>query len=46
VWLVQYPANLSDDTMRALETELHSRFTAVATQQFRAVTVTEFVAKP
>ena len=45
VWLVQYPANLSDDTARAVETELHSRYTAVASQHFRAVTVTEFVAK-
>lgn len=45
VWLVQYPANLSDDTLRTLETELHSRYTPVATQPFRAVAVTEFVAK-
>jgi len=45
VWLVEYPENLSDDTARALEAELHSRYTAVATQGFRAITVTEFVAK-
>jgi uncharacterized membrane protein len=45
VWLVQYPANLSDDTLRAVETELHSRYNAVAAEQFRAITVTEFVAK-
>jgi uncharacterized membrane protein len=45
VWLVQYPANLSDDTLRAVETELHRRYNAGAAEQFRAVTVTEFVAK-
>jgi len=45
VWLVEYPENLSDDTARSLEAELHSRYTAVATQEFRAITVTEFVAK-
>ena len=30
VWLVEYPANLSDDTSRAVEAELHSRYAAVA----------------
>ena len=45
VWLVEYPSNLSDDTSRSLEAELHSRYSAVAVQSFRAVTVTEFVAK-
>jgi mannosyltransferase len=45
VWLVEYPSNLSDDTSRALETEMHSRYSAVAVQPFRAITVTEFVAK-
>ena len=45
VWLVEYPENPSDDTARSLEAELHSRYTAVATQEFRAITVTEFVAK-
>ena len=46
VWLVEYPANVSDDTSRAVEMELHSRYTAVASRPFRAVTVTEFVQKP
>jgi hypothetical protein len=46
VWLVEYPSNLSDDTSRAVEAELHSRYSAVAAQQYRAITVTEFVAKP
>jgi uncharacterized membrane protein len=45
VWLVEYPANLSDDTSRAVEAELHSRYTASAEQHYRAITVTEFVAK-
>ncbi len=45
VWLVEYPANLSDDTLRTVEAELHSRYTAVASWPYRAVTVTEFVAK-
>lgn len=45
VWLVQYPANLSDDTSRAVEAQLHSRYTAAEMKQFRAVTVREFVAK-
>ena len=45
VWLVEYPATTSDDTSRSLEAELHSRYSAVAMQSFRAVTVTEFVAK-
>ena len=45
IWLVEYPANLSDDTTRAVETEVHSRYSAVAEHQYRAVTVTEFVAK-
>ncbi len=43
VWLVEYPSNASDDTSRAVEAELHSRYTQVASQEFRAVTVTEFV---
>ena len=43
VWLVEYPSNASDDTSRAVEAELHSRYTQVASQGFRAVTVTEFV---
>jgi len=46
VWLVEYPSNISDDTSRAVEAELHSRYTQVASKGFRAVTVTEFVAKP
>jgi hypothetical protein len=45
VWLVEYPANVSDDSIRAVETELHSRYTSVAVQPYRAITVTEFVAK-
>jgi mannosyltransferase len=45
VWLVRYPANQSDSTALAVETELHSRYAAGETTQFRAVTVTEFVAK-
>jgi uncharacterized membrane protein len=45
VWLVQYPASLSDDTLRRVEAELHRRYSPGASQQFRAVTVTEFVAK-
>ena len=45
VWLVEYPANLIDETSRSLEAELHSRYTQVKSQEFRAVTVTEFVAK-
>lgn len=46
VWLVEYPANVSDDTSRAVEAEMHRRYTAVASWPFRAVTVTEFVQKP
>jgi hypothetical protein len=46
VWLVEYPATVTDDTTRSVETELHSRYAAVAVQQYRAITVTEFVAKP
>ncbi len=46
VWLVEYPANLSDDTSRAVEAELHSHYTAVASFGYRAVTVTEFVQTP
>ncbi len=45
VWLVEYPANVSDDTARALEAELHSRYTAVASHEYRAITITEFVQK-
>src|SRR5271166_3688328 len=45
VWLVEYPSNLSDETSRSLEAELHSRYTQVKSQAFRAVTVTEFAAK-
>ena len=45
VWLVQYPSNLSDDTSRGIEAELHRRYTAGETKRFRAVTATEFVAK-
>ena len=45
VWLVLYPSNRSDATALGVETELHNHYTAVATQPFRAVTVTEFVAK-
>ena len=45
VWLVRYPANCSDGTALAVETDLHSRYTAGETTQFRAVTVTEFEAK-
>jgi hypothetical protein len=46
VWLVEYPSNISDDTSRAVEADLHSRYAQVASRSFRAVTVTEFVAKP
>ena len=42
VWLVEYPGNLDDVVERTLETELHSRYSAVASNSFRAVTVTEF----
>jgi uncharacterized membrane protein len=45
IWLVEYPANPNDETSRAVEAELHSRYTAAAERQYRAVTVTEFVAK-
>ena len=45
VWLVEYPENLSDDTARAVEAELHSQYTVVASNGFRAITVTEFVPK-
>jgi len=45
VWLVEYPANVSDGTSRAVQAELHSRYVAVSSSPFRAVTVTEFVAK-
>ena len=45
VWLVRYPANQSDDTARAVEAELQSRYTAADTRRFRAVTVTEYVKK-
>jgi 4-amino-4-deoxy-L-arabinose transferase-like glycosyltransferase len=45
VWLVEYPANVSDDTSRAVEAELHSHFTAVGSRPFRAISVTEFIAK-
>jgi len=45
VWLVEYPANLSDETSRALEAEMHRRYTQVASRSFRAVTVSEFVPK-
>jgi uncharacterized membrane protein len=45
VWLVEYPASLSDGTTRTVEAELHSRYTAIAAQQYRAITVAEFVAK-
>ena len=46
VWLVEYPASISNDTSRAVEAELHRRYTQAASKGFRAVTVTEFVAKP
>jgi uncharacterized membrane protein len=46
VWLVRYPTNRSDDTARAVQAELQSRYAAGETKQFRAVTVTEFVPKP
>ncbi|HZD32373.1 MAG TPA: glycosyltransferase family 39 protein [Candidatus Angelobacter sp.] len=46
VWLVEYPANMSDETSRAVEMELHRRYTAVESRPFRAITVTEFVQKP
>ena len=45
VWLVHYPAIRSDDTGRAIEAELQSRYTPTETKQFQAVTVTEYVAK-
>lgn len=46
VWLVEYPANVNDDTSRAVEAELHRRYSAAASFPFRAITVTEFVPKP
>jgi len=46
VWLVEYPSNISDDTLRTVEAELHRRYSAVDSRAFRAITVTEFVAKP
>jgi mannosyltransferase len=46
VWFVMYPANVTDDTSRAVEMELHSRYTVVESRRFRAITVTEFVQKP
>lgn len=46
VWLVEYPANSNDDISRAVEAELHSHFTQADTKTFRAVTVTEFIARP
>jgi mannosyltransferase len=45
VWLVEYPSNLSDETSRSLEAELHRYYTQVASQPFRAVTVSEFAPK-
>jgi mannosyltransferase len=45
VWLVRYPANQSDGPALAVETDLHSRYTAGETTHFHAVAVTEFVAK-
>jgi mannosyltransferase len=46
VWLVRYPAIRSDDTARVIEADLQSRYMAMKIRQFRAVTVTEYVAKP
>lgn len=45
VWLVRYPAIRGDNTARAIEAELQSRYTAAETKQFQAVTVTEYVTK-
>jgi len=45
VWLVEYPANVSDDTSRAVEAELHSRYTVAGSHGFRAIAITEFVTK-
>jgi mannosyltransferase len=45
VWLVEYPDHMEDVTARTLEAELHSRYSAVASNSFRAVTVTEFEQK-
>ncbi len=45
VWLVEYPSNLSDETSRSLEAELHRHYTQVSSQSFRAVTVSEFEPK-
>ena len=45
VWLVEYPANLSDETSRSVEAELHRHYAQGTSQAFRAVTVTEFVLK-
>ncbi len=42
VWLVEYPSNVNDDTSRAVEAELHSRYAPVDSRTFRAITVTEF----
>jgi len=45
VWLVLYPASRNDATALAVETELHGRYTAGETKQFRTVTVTEYDAR-
>jgi len=45
VWLLRYPANRSDETTRTAEAELQSRYTAGETTKFRAITLTEYVAK-
>lgn len=45
IWLVEYPANVSDDTSRAVEAELHSRYTVAGSHGFRAIAITEFVTK-
>jgi uncharacterized membrane protein len=45
VWLVRYPATQGDDTARTIETQLLGRYAVADTRQFRAITVTEYVAK-
>ena len=46
VWLFEYPDTVSDDAERAVEAELHRRYSAVSVRQFRPITVIEFVQKP
>ncbi len=45
VWLLRYPENRDDETVRAVEVELQRRYTQGDTMNFRAITLTEYVAK-